>query len=69
MNDFDKIPSKVDSIEKSLDSAYRLAYKLGFLRAAEWANRDDLKYDIESPAFLADMEHDLSLEEKDNECN
>ena len=36
------------------------AYRLGFMRAAQWANRDDLKSDVGSPAYLKDMAEDLS---------
>lgn len=43
----------------SLD-VIRQSYKLGFLRAAAWADRDDLFSDLGSPAYIRDMESDLS---------
>jgi hypothetical protein len=36
------------------------AYRLGFLRAADWARRDDLRADVGSPAYLREMAADLS---------
>jgi hypothetical protein len=36
------------------------AYELGFRRAAEWAGRDDLKFDTDSPAYLKDRDKDLT---------
>ena len=35
-------------------------YQLGFVRCSEWAQRDDLPHDIESPAYRKDRTHDLS---------
>jgi hypothetical protein len=35
------------------------AYKLGFLRAAEWVNRDDLRADLDSDAYAKDRARDL----------
>jgi hypothetical protein len=35
------------------------AYKLGFLRAAEWVNRDDLRADLDSGAYAKDRARDL----------
>ena len=36
------------------------AYELGFLEAARWASRDDLRHDITSPAYLTQRDHDLA---------
>jgi hypothetical protein len=35
------------------------AYELGFLRAAEWARRDDLRADLDSGAYAKDRARDL----------
>lgn len=35
------------------------AYELGFLRAAEWTNRDDLRADLDSGAYAKDRARDL----------
>ena len=36
------------------------AYRLGFLRCAGWAQRDDLFADVDSPTYKKDCQHDLS---------
>lgn len=41
------------------EETVRKAYNLGWHRCAEWANRDDLKCDDESPAYLFDRDADL----------
>lgn len=54
--------SQAEGGEARLSDAVQLqaAYRLGWHRAAKWANRDDLHSDVGSPAYLKDMAADLS---------
>jgi hypothetical protein len=40
------------------------AYELGWRKAAEWANRDDLISDIDSLAYVVDMQKSLANDSK-----
>ena len=43
----------------SATASLQEAHKLGFVRAAGWAKRDDLCADVDSPAYLNDQQSDL----------
>ena len=43
----------------SATASLQEAHKLGFMRAAGWAKRDDLRVDVDSPAYLNDQQSDL----------
>lgn len=55
----DNIDTVVSYESEPKNSLLESAYQAGFLRAAEWTNRDDLRADLDSPAYAKDRERDL----------
>lgn len=52
-------PAAPAATEAPSDPQLLKAYELGFLRAAEWVNRDDLRADLDSGAYAKDRARDL----------
>lgn len=53
-------PTQPAAVEPMAMQTLHDAYGLGFLRAAEWAKRDDLLSDVNSLAYLSAMVKDLT---------
>lgn len=56
-------PITQDRIFAAMRAAANLGFERGWGTAANWANRDDLHEDIDSPAYLAEREAALRLNE------